>query len=108
MSNAYVTLINAIDVPAESVDQFINDRQTDKEFMIRQPGFIDGMLYRSIRSDARFRFVNVARWASEDDWKAAIEAGMRYRAEQGIDRLSDWARLGIEVFPAIYREALRY
>lgn len=87
-STAHVTLINVIEVPVESIDQFISVWKADKDFMIRQPGFIDGTLYRSLQSNARFRFVNVARWKSEDHWKAAIEAGEQHRAGEGIDRLS--------------------
>jgi len=107
MSSAHTTLINVIEVPAESIEQFISDWKTDKDFMIRQPGFIDGTLYRSVHPDARFRFVNIARWESEDDWKAAIEAGEKHRAEKGIDRLSDWTDLDIKVYPATYREEMR-
>lgn len=87
-------------MPAESIKQFISDWKVDKDFMIRQPGFLDGALYRSLQSDARFCFVNVARWESEDDSKAAIEAREKHRDGKGIDRLSDWTDLGIKVYPA--------
>ncbi|MBN4000929.1 antibiotic biosynthesis monooxygenase [Nostoc sp. LPT] len=76
--------------------------------MIRQPGFIDGALYRSLQSDARFCFVNVARWESQDDWKAAIDAGEKHRSAKGIDRLSNWTDLGIKVNAATYDEEIRY
>ncbi len=65
----------------------------------------DGALYRSLHPDVRFRFANIARWESEDDWK---EAGEKHRAEQGIDGLSDWTDLDIKVYPATYREEMRY
>ena len=107
-SSSHVTLINVIEVPAESIDQFVSDWKTDKDFMISRPGFIDGTLYRSLQSDVRFRFVNVARWEREDDWKAAIEAGEKHRAGKGIDRQLDWKNLGIKLFPVIYREEMRY
>jgi len=103
-----ITLIAMFEVPAKSVKQFMADWKKDKDFMIRQPRFSDGALYRSSQSDARFRFVNVAHWKSEDDWKAAIESGKKHRAAKGIDRRSDWTRLGIKVFPAIYHEEMRY
>jgi hypothetical protein len=54
------------------------------------------------------RFVNVARWKSEDDWKAAIEAGEKHRTGKGIDRLSGWTDLGIKGYPATYSEEMRY
>jgi heme-degrading monooxygenase HmoA len=108
MNSSRITLINVIEAPAESIEQFISDWKADKDFMIRQPGFIDVALYRSLQSDARFRFVNEARWKSEDDWKAAIEAGEKLRAGKGIDRLSGWTDLGIKGYPATYREEMRY
>jgi len=103
-----ITLIVLFEVPPESVEQFLTDWKTDKDFMMREPGFSDGAFYRSSQSDAHFRFVNVAHWKDEDDWKAAIKAGEKQRNEKGIDRSSDWTRLGIKVFPAIYHEEIRY
>jgi heme-degrading monooxygenase HmoA len=108
MNSPPITVIVAFEVPAESVEQFISDWRTDKDFMIRQPGCIGGSLYRSLQSDARFRFVNIARWESEEDWKAALEAGEKHRTGKGIYRLSDWNKLGIKVNPAAYREEIRY
>ncbi len=108
MAHAHITLINVIEVPAESTEQFISDWKVDKDFMSRQPGFINGALYRSLHSDVRFRFVNVARWKSEQDWKAALKAGEEHRAKEGIDRLSDWADLGIKVNPSTYYEEMCY
>jgi heme oxygenase (mycobilin-producing) len=88
MNSARITLINVIEAPAESIEQFISDWKADKDFMISQPGFIDGAFYCSLQSDPRFRFVNVAHWKSGDDWKAAIEAREKHGAGKGIDRLS--------------------
>lgn len=108
MANQYVTLINAIEVPAEAVDKFLNDWNEDKDCMTHQPGLIDGTLYRSLSVDAKFRFVNVACWLSENDWKAAMDAGVKHRATQGIDRIADWTKMGVTVTPAIYQEEVHY
>ena len=103
-----ITLIAVFEMPAKAVKQFMTDWKKDKDFMLRQLGFRDGALCRSSQSDARFRFVNVAHWKSEDDWKAAIKAGETHRIGKGIDRRADWTHLGIKVFPAIYHEEIRY
>lgn len=108
ISSTVVTLINSIEVPAESVDQFINDWNSDKTFITRQPGFIDGAFYRSLLPNARFRFVNIARWESEDAWKNALEAAEKLRASRGIDRLAESADLGVVFNPALYHEEIRY
>lgn len=39
-----ITLIAVFEVPAESVEQFTSDWKSDKNFMIRQSGLIDGTL----------------------------------------------------------------
>jgi heme-degrading monooxygenase HmoA len=103
-----ITLIAVFEMKAKVVKQFMTDWKTDKDFMMGEPGFGDGTFYRSSQSDASFRFVNVAHWKSDDDWKAAIEAGEKYRVAKGINRRSDWTHLGINVFPAIYNEEIRY
>ncbi|MCS4506002.1 hypothetical protein KBTX_01662 [wastewater metagenome] len=103
-----VTLIAVFEVPWEVVDRFLAEWNEDKDFMIRQPGFIDGTLYRSAQTDAHFRFVNVARWEREDDWRDALRAGYEERRERGIDRMADWQARGITVTATVYDPALQY
>ncbi|HEY0816332.1 MAG TPA: antibiotic biosynthesis monooxygenase [Pseudonocardia sp.] len=51
-------------------ETFINDLRA-------KPGYLDHVLHRVVQPDARFRFVNVAHWASAEAWRAAHDDGFR-------------------------------
>ena len=68
-----VILINPFEVPQEAPDeQFMNGWNATAEYMSAQPGFVGTRLHRALQPDARFRFVNVAEWASPQDFQAAV------------------------------------
>lgn len=67
-----VILINPFDVPEGTDDEdFLRGWERAAEYMRRQPGFVSSHLHRALAPDARFRFVNVAEWASSQDFQAA-------------------------------------
>lgn len=68
-----VILINPFDVPDRSdVEEFLRGWERAAEYMRRQPGFVSTRLHRALGPEARFRFVNVAEWASPQDFHAAV------------------------------------
>ncbi len=68
-----VVLINPFEVPQETSDEaFLAGWQSAAEHLRRQPGFIDAQLHRALSPDARFRFINVAHWASPEAFRAAV------------------------------------
>ena len=68
-----VVLINPFEVPAGTDDEeFLGGWQRAADYMSRQPGFVSSRLHRALQPDARFRFVNVAEWASPQDFQAAV------------------------------------
>ena len=73
-----VTLINLFDVPAGLDDEFRQLWLQVNEHMRAQPGYLEHALHQALTPDARYRFVNVARWRSEDDFRAAH--GPEFRA----------------------------
>jgi heme oxygenase (mycobilin-producing) len=66
-----VTLINIFEVPAGDEDEFIAAWEKTRDYLMTLPALIDTALHQSLH-DARFRFVNVAQWISEDEFRAAI------------------------------------
>lgn len=72
-----VTFINAFEVPADADDDFQNRWEEVNRYMRTKPGYLDHVLHRSLTADARFRFVNIAHWASVEDWRAAHDVGFR-------------------------------
>jgi heme oxygenase (mycobilin-producing) len=78
---AAVVLINSFEVPAADADAFIAAWERTRDFLQTQPGYIDTSLYQALASDAEFQFVNVAHWASAEEFTAAIRSpGMREAA----------------------------
>lgn len=69
-----VTLINAFEVPAGDERMFLEQWRRTSEQAEAKPGFIETKLHRSLRDDARFLYVNVAVWESEDAYHAAFES----------------------------------
>ena len=68
-----VTLINPFEVPEGSDDEeFLLGWQRAADYMRQQPGFLGTRLHRALAPDARFRFVNIAEWASPQDFQAAV------------------------------------
>jgi hypothetical protein len=50
--------------------------------MRAKKGYIEHTLHRSLAPEARFRFINVARWASVEDFNAAHDDGFRALVSQ--------------------------
>ncbi len=68
-----VILINPFEVADGANDEeFLRGWERAADYMRRQPGFVSTRLHRALAPDARFRFVNVAEWASPQDFQAAV------------------------------------
>ena len=68
-----VILINPFEVPAGTDDEdFLRGWERAADYMRQQPGFLSTRLHRALAPDARFRFINVAEWASPADFQAAV------------------------------------
>jgi heme-degrading monooxygenase HmoA len=93
---ANVVLINPFEVPPAGDDRFLAGWQAAADYLRGQPGFAGTRLHRALAADARFRFVNVAEWASPGDFRAAVSS-------DGFRRLLEGAPVGS---PSLY-EILR-
>src|SRR4051794_23024475 len=67
-----VTLINAFEVPPHADEPFIAGWERARDFLATREGFTTTALHRALRSDADFRFVNVAGVDSPQTWQRAI------------------------------------
>ena len=67
-----VTLINPIEVSVGEEEQFLPVWLEAAEHMRNAPGFRSLRLHKSIDPQAKFRFVNIAEWESEQQWQAAV------------------------------------
>jgi heme-degrading monooxygenase HmoA len=66
-----VTLMNGFVVAPERDEAFFPLWETTSRYFTAQPGFVSLRLHRAVSPDAPHRWVNVATWASEADYRAA-------------------------------------
>jgi heme oxygenase (mycobilin-producing) len=90
-----VTLINAFEVPAADAENFIAAWEQARDYLQEQPGYIDTVLHQSVRQDAEFQFVNVARWACAADFMAATQSPGFRASASGL--------AGYRPHPALYQ-----
>lgn len=87
-----VVLINIFSVPKGMEEEFIKTWNETGQFLKSAPGFIDAKLHRSLDSDARFQFINVAHWESAEAYQAAISE------HEPKEKQLSW----LEATPALY------
>jgi heme-degrading monooxygenase HmoA len=88
-----VILINPFEVPEGTEDEdFLRGWERAAEYMRQQPGFVSSRLHRALAPDAPFRFINVAEWASPQDFQAAV----------GSEEFREIAKGGAPGAPALY------
>ncbi len=66
-----VTLMNRFVVPASRDEEFRAKWTQTSRYFIARPGFVSLRLHRAVSADATHRWVNVANWACEADYRAA-------------------------------------
>lgn len=71
-----VVLINVFEVPVGTEQAFLEWWRKSSEALRHEPGFIDARLHQSRDRHARFQFINVAHWDTEE---ALNQARARHR-----------------------------
>lgn len=100
-----ITTIVHFEVPADNVDRFFAFWQDHiKDKVSRQPGLIDGILYRGIDPDGPFQFINVAFWESAEQ----LAAGLKKTGEERPEIAQVFQDLGVKMSQNNYAEAVRY
>jgi heme-degrading monooxygenase HmoA len=92
-----VTFVNCFEVPAGRENDFFARWQDVNAVMRTRSGYLDHHLYRSLAPDARFRFVNIARWTSPAALGAAHDDEFRALVSGPY-----WQEIGST--PAVYEE----
>lgn len=74
--------IVAYEVRFEDRERFLDSWTKANNLLKKQKGFISTALHQAISANPDFRFVNVSRWQSANDFRAAIQNDA-YRAAAG-------------------------
>ena len=76
-----VVLINSFEVPGADAERFVAAWRRARDYLEAQPGYVDTALHQAVTPDADFQFVNIARWATAQDFMTAIQSpGFRQAA----------------------------
>ena len=98
--NFPVVLITVFSVPEGKEEEFFVWWNEVKETVIKAPGFISGKLHRSLQSNARFNFINVAQWEN-DTYSHAYEKSLS-------SMNGKLTQLGVEMIPGLFMVHLEY
>lgn len=66
-----VVLINTFEVPKGKEAETLASWQKARDFLKTQHGYMGTRLHQNIDPNGKYHFVNVARWKSAEDFKAA-------------------------------------
>jgi heme-degrading monooxygenase HmoA len=66
-----VTLVNSFRVTEDRDAEFHALWERTSQYFTRQPGFRSLRLHRAVSAEAAYRWVNIATWDSEADFRAA-------------------------------------
>ena len=67
-----ITVINPFEVPPGREDETLSMWEGFAEYFRKQPGYISTELHKAIDPDARFLFVNIAKWESANAFQSAL------------------------------------
>ena len=96
-----VILINVFSVPEGTETDFVRWWEDVKTNTTAQKGFMSGKFHRSLRSESRYNFINVAIWENEELYWRAYEKSV-------TPMKAALEHLDVEMVPALYDVAFEY
>ncbi|WP_405817559.1 antibiotic biosynthesis monooxygenase [Streptomyces sp. NBC_01390] len=96
-----VTFVNAFELPAERIDEFLPHWLGRAELTSKAPGFRDNRLHRAVDLDTRFQLVDIAHWDSPDAWRTADDDA---RFQQGLSDSPGF----VTADPAVFRTVVEF
>lgn len=90
-----LTLINVFEVPDGEADLFISAWERTRDYLAGQPGYVETALHQAMGPGAEFQFVNIARWRTAEEFRAATQSPGFGEAAAGL--------AGYRSHPGLYR-----
>lgn len=90
-----VTFVNCFDVPFGEDQEFLRLWRQVNAYAQSKPGYLSHALHRALGRDTRNPYINVAQWASAEQFRAATDD--RFRA---MIAAPEWQRF--PALPALY------
>jgi len=108
-----VVLINVFEVPADKMAGTESTWKKSRDFLAQQPGDLNTRLHKNIDDKGRYQLINVAEWATANEFRAAstLAAGggdgdgdvLRIQCgghQGGLGAVVGFAGLGVDAFGA--------
>ena len=89
-----VTLINPFEIPADKLDATVSMWEQARDFLKHQPGYISTQLHQSLKPEAKYRLINVAKWENAKTFQTAMQ---KMQAEIELPRIE-----GVKNGPELY------
>lgn len=104
---ATITTLVHFSLPKENMNEFLAVWKKSRDILLKQPGALDGIFYRTVDDDSAFQFVNAARWESAE----ALANALKSVQEEGSDLWAlsqEMRRLGARVSQNNYVDEVKY
>jgi heme oxygenase (mycobilin-producing) len=92
-----VVLINVFEVAVAQEAEVLQTWTKSKEFLEKQPGYINTRLHKNIDPNGKFRFINVAEWASPQQFQSATKA----MGESNVPKMPEGVRFSPGLFKVV-------
>lgn len=92
-----VVLINVFEAAIAQEAEVMQTWIKSKEFLEKQPGYINTRLHKNIDPNGRFRFINVAEWASPQQFQSATKA----MNESSVPKMPEGVRFSPGLFKVV-------
>lgn len=102
-SREYISLIDKFLVPGNSMKEFTQRMNYNRDFIRKLPGFISDEVYHQIGDDASYTVITIARWANQEYVDAAKKAVQNEYKQTGFDMPGFLKRLNIKLERGLYR-----
>ena len=97
-----LVLVNLFSMPAEMVDGFVGGWEASVAAAKNAPGFRGTRLHRSLDPGATYPVVNIARWDSVEDWRAAFDQYFSGPSRREDSRAGNSGRGAVSAHPTLY------
>ncbi|HWH34272.1 MAG TPA: antibiotic biosynthesis monooxygenase family protein [Acidimicrobiales bacterium] len=74
MAEGECIAIVAYEVLNEDKQRFLDSWEKANEHLKQQPGYVSSALHEAVSANPDFRFVNIGRWQSADDFRGATQS----------------------------------
>lgn len=92
-----VVLINVFEVAAPQEAEVMQTWLKSKEFLEKQPGYVNTRMHKNLDTSGKFRFVNVAEWASPQQFQSATKA----MNESNVPKMPEGVRFSPGLFQVV-------